>query len=76
MMDQSDTWRFDIPNLPHEITRMIIDTVRCSERMCYSNRPDSEKICRTKKKPTRKKYDKPKITFLFSSVINNASPIA
>ena len=25
MIDQSDTWRFDMPNLPHESTRMIID---------------------------------------------------
>ena len=25
MIDQSDTWRFDMPNLPLEIIRMIID---------------------------------------------------
>ena len=25
MIDQSDTWRFDMPNLPHEITRGAFD---------------------------------------------------
>ena len=69
MIDQSDTWRFDMPNLPHEITRMIIDTGQMF-------RKNVRKKCVVLKKTTRKKYDKPKITFLFSSVINNASPIA
>ena len=69
MIDQSDTWRFDMPNLPHEITRMIIDTGQMF-------RKNVRKKYVVLKKTTRKKYDKPKITFLFSSVINNASPIA
>ena len=55
MIDQSDTWRFDMPNLPHEITRMFIDTgqmfrknVRFKQARLGKNvvlkKPDSEKI--------------------------------
>ena len=76
MKDQSDTWRFDMPNLPHEITRMIIDTGQMFRKNVRFKQARLVKICRTNKNPTRIKYDKPKITFLFSSVINNASPIA
>ena len=45
MIDQSDTWRFDMPNLPHEITKMIIDTGQ-----------NVQKECAIQTGPTRKKY--------------------
>ena len=52
MIDQSDTWRFD---MPHEITRVIIDTgqmfrknVRFKQahlgKYVILKKPDSEKI--------------------------------
>ena len=71
---------FDMPTLPHEITIMIINagqkcTVSYSDRMCDSNSPNSEKYG-VLKEPTPIKWDVLKITFLFYSVINNASPIA
>ena len=76
MIDQSDTWRFDISNLPHEITRMIIDTGQMFRKNLRFKQARLGKNMSYYKNPTRKKYDKPKITFLFSSVINNASPTA
>ena len=75
MIDQSDTWRFDMPNLPHEITRMIIDTGQMFRKNVRFKQARFGKKY-VLKKTTQKKYDKPKITVLFSSVINNASPIA
>ena len=56
MIDQSDTWRFDMPNLPHEITGMIIDTgqmfrknvrfkqAQTRKKYVVLKKPDSEKI--------------------------------
>ena len=46
---------FDMLNLLHQITIMIINTgqkctVSYSDRVCHSYSPDSEKIWRTKKK--------------------------
>ena len=55
MIDQSDTWCFDMPNLPHEITRMIVDTgqmfrknvrfkqARLGKKNVVLKKPDSEK---------------------------------
>ena len=58
---------FDMPNLPHEITIMIVKsgqkyTVSYSDKMCDSNSPDSEKNLWRLKNPTQIKYDVLKIT--------------
>ena len=53
MIDQVTHGILDMPTQPHEITIMIINTgQKCtmsySDRMCVSNRPNLEKIWRTK----------------------------
>ena len=58
---------FDMPNLWHEITTIIINA---GQKCTF---PNSEKYG-VLKKPTPIKWDVLKITFLFYSVINNASP--
>ena len=77
MIDQSDTWRFDMPNLPHKITRTIIDTRQMFRNNVRFKPARLGKKYVVLKKTDSEKYDKPKVFFfLFSSVINNASPIA
>ena len=77
MIDQSDAWRFDIESAARDYQnghkhRTWTDV----QKECAIQTGPTRKNMSYYKNPTRKKYDKPNITFLFSSVINNASPIA
>ena len=77
MIDQSDAWRFDIESAARDYQndhkhRTWTDV----QKECAIQTGSTRKKYVVLKKQTRKKYDKPNITFLFSSVINNASPIA